>query len=52
MLGRFAACKSPADVVELQLQLGSGVIADYVAETQRMMGLFEQAASESLAATH
>lgn len=52
MLSRFAACKSPADVVELQLELGSGVIADYVAETQRMMGLFEQAASESLAATH
>ncbi len=40
MFGQIAACRNPADVVQLQLQWGSDAAAGYVAETQRMLGLF------------
>ncbi|HEY0233025.1 MAG TPA: phasin family protein, partial [Dokdonella sp.] len=49
MLEQFGACKGPADVAQLQVKLGSDVITDYFAETQRLVGLFERAAGENLA---
>jgi len=49
MLEQFGGCKGPADVAQLQVKLGSDAIADYFAETQRLIALFERAADESLA---
>lgn len=49
MLEQFGACKGPADVAQLQVKLGSDAIADYFAEMQRVMALFERAADENLA---
>lgn len=48
MLGELAACKNPTDMIQLQVKLGSDVIADYVAETQRLMHLFESAAADGI----
>lgn len=49
MFSRFAACRSPVDIAQLQLQLGSGAIADCMAEAQRMLGMFERPTNEELA---
>jgi hypothetical protein len=49
MLEQFTACKSPSDVAQLQLKLGSDAVADYLAETQRLIGMFEKASGETLA---
>lgn len=47
MLEQFATCKGPTDVAQLQMKLGTDAITDYFAETQRLIGLFEQAAGET-----
>lgn len=48
MLEAFASCRRPADIAELQLKLGSDAIADYFAETQKLIGVFEKVAGENL----
>jgi hypothetical protein len=49
MLHQLAACRTPADVMQLQLRLGTDAAADYLSETQRMIEVLEKAASENLA---
>jgi len=49
MLEQFATCRGPSDVAQLQMKLGTDAITDYFAETQRLIGLFEQAAGEPFA---
>lgn len=47
--GQLAACRTPAEVLQLQLQLGADAAADCLAEAQRLVGVMEKAASENLA---
>lgn len=49
MLHQLAACRTPADVMQLQMRLGTDAAADYLSETQRMIEVLEKAASENLA---
>jgi hypothetical protein len=46
--GQLAACRTPAEVLQLQLQLGADAATDCLAEAQRMIGVMEKAASENL----
>lgn len=46
--GQLAACRTPAEVLQLQLQLGAEAATDCLAEAQRMIGVMEKAASENL----
>lgn len=47
--GQLAACRTPAEIVQLQLQLGADAATDCLAQVQRMIGVMEKAASENLA---
>ncbi|WP_300620306.1 phasin family protein [Dokdonella sp.] len=49
VLYQLAACRTPSDVVQLQLRLGTDAATDYLSETQRMIDVAEKAASENLA---
>lgn len=48
-LAGFAACRTPAEVLQRQLHFGSDAALDYLSEAQRMIGVLEKAASENLA---
>lgn len=48
-LGQLATCRTPIEVMQLQLQIGSDTAADCLAEAQRVIGVMEKAASGNLA---
>lgn len=48
-LGQLATCTTPLEVLQLQLQIGSDMAADCLAEAQRVIGVMEKAASGNLA---
>ena len=48
-LAQLAACKTPAEVLQLQLQIGADAATDCLAEAQRWIGVMEKSASENLA---
>lgn len=46
-LERFAACRSPAEIAQLQLQIGSETAADYLAEARQMVAWLDPATAVS-----
>ena len=48
-LASLAACKSPTEIAALQTKVGADAFADYAAEAQRIIGVLEKAANETLA---
>lgn len=52
ILTQFSACRTPADISRLQLALGTDMINDYAAETQRLISLFTPGLAETPAATN
>lgn len=49
VLAQFAGCRTPADVSRLQVSLGTGMLADYLAETQRLVGMFAAGSTDKSA---
>src|ERR1700739_1116562 len=47
-LSRFAECKSPQDVLQVQSQLFAELSADYLQESERVLSLFGEITRESL----
>lgn len=48
-LGQLAACRTPAEVLQLQLQIGADAATDCLAQAQKWIGVMEKSASENLA---
>lgn len=48
-LARLAACRTPAEVLQVQLQIGADAATDCLAEAQKWIGVMEKSASENLA---
>ena len=40
IFAQFAACRTPVEISRLQVALGTGMIADYAGEAQRLISLF------------
>ena len=47
ILERFAACRSPADIIRLQFEIGTLAAADHLAEARQIVALLDPAAAAS-----
>jgi Phasin protein len=48
MMSQFAQCKKPEDIAALQAKLVSSLVADYTAESTKIIALFSDVAKEGL----
>jgi len=46
-LAEFAACRNPAEVMQLQFELASSIPADYFVESQKLLALLDRAATQN-----